>query len=480
MTIPFLDNVDLNKNQTLNRVMQKLGTAPGSPVQGQDYYDTTADAPFFRTASSWKNPFARGDHSGTQLASTISDFDTRVRLSRLDQMAAPTASVPLNAQKITGLAAGVAATDAVNKSQLDASAQGFSPKGTADAATVAALAANVYANGTAGLGATLTASANGALIVDGYTTGATNLILVKDEATAANNGLYIVTDAGSAGTPYVLTRASNMDVSAEYKGAYVVVGSTSTTLNGAIFVCNQNAPTVGTTGITFTNINPVASYSGDETSIHLNGTQFEIKTTWAGQTAITTVGTITTGTWSGTAIAIAKGGTGAATAAAGFDALSPVTTLGDTIYGSAASVNSRLAGNITTTKQFLTQTGTGTVSAAPAWGALAAADIPSLPASIITSGTLAIANGGTGASTATAARAALNVAGKYAANIGDGATLAYVVNHALNSKDVVVQLRDNATDTVAYATVVMTNVNNVTVTFAVAPATSAYRVVVQG
>jgi hypothetical protein len=50
------------------------------------------------------DPLARANHTGTQTASTVSDFDTQVRTSRLDQMAAPTAALPLNAQKITGLA----------------------------------------------------------------------------------------------------------------------------------------------------------------------------------------------------------------------------------------------------------------------------------------------------------------------------------------------------------------------------------------
>ena len=59
------------------------------------------------------DPLARANHTGTQAASTISDFDTQVRTSRLDQMAAPTASVALNAQKITGLADPTNAQDAV-------------------------------------------------------------------------------------------------------------------------------------------------------------------------------------------------------------------------------------------------------------------------------------------------------------------------------------------------------------------------------
>ena len=59
------------------------------------------------------DPLARANHTGTQTASTVSDFDTQVRTSRLDQMAAPTASVALNAQKITGLADPTNAQDAV-------------------------------------------------------------------------------------------------------------------------------------------------------------------------------------------------------------------------------------------------------------------------------------------------------------------------------------------------------------------------------
>ena len=54
----------------------------------------------------------------------------------------------------------------------------------------------------------------------------------------------------------------------------------------------------------------------------------------------------------------------------------PITTLGDTMYENATPAPARLAGNITATKNFLTQTGTGAVSAAPAWGTIAAGDLP--------------------------------------------------------------------------------------------------------
>jgi hypothetical protein len=67
------------------------------------------------------DPLARANHTGTQAASTISDFDTQVRTSRLDQMAAPTSAVSVNSQKITSLATPTADADASTKAYVDTS-----------------------------------------------------------------------------------------------------------------------------------------------------------------------------------------------------------------------------------------------------------------------------------------------------------------------------------------------------------------------
>ncbi|MBM4253743.1 MAG: hypothetical protein FJ146_17380 [Deltaproteobacteria bacterium] len=96
---------------------------------------------------------------------------------------------------------------------------------------------------------------------------------------------------------------------------------------------------------------------------------------------------------------IANGGTGANSAANAFNALSPLTTIGDILYGGTSGAGTRLAGNTTTTKQFLSSTGANGAATAPAWSALSAVDIPAHSAALITSGTLSVANGGTGAST---------------------------------------------------------------------------------
>jgi hypothetical protein len=102
-------------------------------------------------------------------------------------------------------------TDIVNKQYADAIATGIHFHEAVALATTAALPANTYNNGASGVGATLTGNANGALSVDSTLTIATERILVKNEAAGANNGVYVVTQVGSAGTPYILTRATDFD-----------------------------------------------------------------------------------------------------------------------------------------------------------------------------------------------------------------------------------------------------------------------------
>lgn len=165
-----------------------------------------------------------------------------------------------------------------------------------------------------------------------------------------------------------------------------------------------------------------------KTNLSLNNVENTALSTWAGTTNITTLGTIATGTWSASTIALNKGGTGQTTATAAFDALSPVTTLGDTIYRDGSN-NVRLAGNITSTKKFLRQTGNGAVSAAPAWDTVTSSDVGlgnventalstwAGTTNITTIGTIAMGTwsattialnkGGTGQTTATAAFDAL-------------------------------------------------------------------------
>lgn len=147
-------------------------------------------------------------------------------------------------------------TDIVNKQYADAIASGIHFHEAVELATTAALPANTYNNGTSGVGATLTANANGALSVDSTLTVAANRVLVKNEVTQANNGVYVVTQVGTAGTPYILTRATDFDTAGSGvdqidEGDFFLVTGGVANINTAWV--QQTAPpiTVGTTALVF-------------------------------------------------------------------------------------------------------------------------------------------------------------------------------------------------------------------------------------
>lgn len=111
----------------------------------------------------------------------------------------------------------------------------------------------------------------------------------------------------------------------------------------------------------------VTSVSGTANRITSTGGAtpvIDISASYVGQASITTLGTITTGTWNATAITEVRGGTNQTTYA-----------LGDLLYASAANTLSKLAGNITATKKFLSQTGNGAISAAPTWEVVTKTDV---------------------------------------------------------------------------------------------------------
>ena len=147
-------------------------------------------------------------------------------------------------------------TDIVNKQYADAIASGIHFHEAVELATTAALPANTYNNGTSGVGATLTANANGALSVDSTLTVVNNRVLVKNEVTQANNGVYTVTQVGSAGTPYILTRATDFDTAGSGvdqidEGDFFLV--TGGTANANTAWVQQTPPpiVVGTTALVF-------------------------------------------------------------------------------------------------------------------------------------------------------------------------------------------------------------------------------------
>jgi hypothetical protein len=156
--------------------------------------------------------------------------------------------------------------DIVNKDYADAIASGINFHQSCRLATTTALAANTYNNGASGVGATLTANANGALSVDSVAVVVGNRILVKNEVTQANNGVYTVTQTGSAGAPYILTRASDFDTAGAGvdkidAGDFFLITAGATQANTSWVQQTPLPITVGTTAIVFTQFGAPLTYT---------------------------------------------------------------------------------------------------------------------------------------------------------------------------------------------------------------------------
>ena len=144
------------------------------------------------------------------------------------------------------------AQDAATKAYVDATSSGLDVKKSCVYATAAALPASTYANGTLGVGATLTANANAALSVDGANPSASDRILVKDQAAPAQNGIYTVTATGSGAAVFVLTRATDYDTTGKVTdGSFTFIETgTANADNGYVMTTNGDI-VMGTTAIEF-------------------------------------------------------------------------------------------------------------------------------------------------------------------------------------------------------------------------------------
>lgn len=123
---------------------------------------------------------------------------------------------------------------------------------TVAATTTAALPAYTYSNGTAGVGATMTASANGA-----FPTLDTTVTLVANDpslgtflhhngANSFENGLYMLTTQGSGGAPWVATRLPGRDTAASLFGARVRVRGGLQSMGGEYIFRAIDTPVIGT------------------------------------------------------------------------------------------------------------------------------------------------------------------------------------------------------------------------------------------
>lgn len=215
--------IDLHGNEIRSAIAHLLGSAPGSPIEGQFFWNTSTHVVEFYNGTAW------------------------LSLGSLDQITAPAADVSLNSHKITSLANGTASTDAVNKSQLDAAIAGLSWKAAVRAASTA--------NGT------LASAFENGDTLDGVTLATGDRILLKNQSAPAENGIYVVAASGAP------ARASDADAGSELLNAAVFVEEGTTNADSG-WVCTTNAPiTPGSTSLTFAQFNGASISAGTGISI---------------------------------------------------------------------------------------------------------------------------------------------------------------------------------------------------------------------
>jgi len=294
----FYSYVDLSKNELRNAAVQNLGAAPATPVKGQLYFDTTTNSLYFWDGTTWQ--VAKGGTGGPPtgaaggsltgnypnptintgavtsamiLDGTITDVDvaaankdgiaTLASLrtvgtgalqamagnTTLSSIAAPTASVSLNNQKIVNLLDPSAAQDGATKNYVDNSVAGLAWKAPARVATTVNLAA-----------------LSGLLTVDGVTVAANDRVLVKNQTTASANGIYVAASGA-------WTRSTDNDTAAEMLQASMYVEE-GTTQSDTQWTCTTNAPiTIGSTSLTFVQFSGGGTYTAGN-GLSLTGNVF--------------------------------------------------------------------------------------------------------------------------------------------------------------------------------------------------------------
>jgi hypothetical protein len=161
---------------------------------------------------------------------------------------------------------------AATKAYVDYYAAGIVWHDAVRLATAAVLPGTpTYDNGTSGVGATLTATSNARLVIDGANATTNDRVLVKNQADATQNGVYKVTAQGSISAPYVLTRTTDFDASPAFENlgatgnaVYVAAGSSSS--NQGFITLSTGTGTngtyvIGTDDITFGQFTGTATFT---------------------------------------------------------------------------------------------------------------------------------------------------------------------------------------------------------------------------
>ena len=352
MAQKFLTNLNLNQNQLINATFEVLASDPGSGnFEGRLIYNSTTDTIKVYANAAWRSlphTIVSGGGAGIAEALTVSESNGTVTLTlnvadtdsagllpaamwnMLTDATSDATASKLVKRDASGNAKVATPTDAAHiatKGYVDAARQGLDVKQSVRAATVGAI--NISADLEAGD------------LIDGVTLVAGDRVLVKDQSTATENGIYVAVASGAA------SRSSDANGTADTgelkPGTFTFVEEGAVNSDKGFVVSTNGTITIGSTSIAWTQFSGAGSFTaGDGLSqsgntINVNVTSnrtaitadaIDISANYVGQSSITTLGTITTGVWNGTDVAVADGGTGASDAATARTNLGIKTTAG--------------------------------------------------------------------------------------------------------------------------------------------------------
>ena len=349
MAQKFLTNIDLNQNQLINASFEVVGTDPSSGnFEGRLIYQSTTDTIKVYANGAWRSlphtivsgggvgiaeALSVSESNGTiTLTLNVADTDSAGLLSASFWQMLNDATSDATASKLVkrdgnGNAKVADPTDNAHiatKGYVDAARQGLDVKASVRVASVApvAIASALEAGDT----------------IDGITLVAGDRVLLKDQSTASENGIYVAVASGAA------SRADDANTSAKVTtGMFTFVAEGTVNGDNGFVLTTNDTITLGTTGLTFvqfsgagqviagaglTKSGNTLDVVGTADRITINADSVDIASTYAGQSSITTLGTITTGVWNGTDVAVADGGTGASDAATARTNLGIKTTAG--------------------------------------------------------------------------------------------------------------------------------------------------------
>jgi hypothetical protein len=362
MAQKFLTNIDLNQNQLVNASFEVVGTDPSSGnFEGRLIYQSTTDTIKVYANGAWRSlphTIVSGGGAGIAEALTVSESNGTITLTlavadtdsagllpaamwqMLTDATSDATASKLVKRDASGNAKVATPTDAAHiatKGYVDSARQGLDVKASVRVATTAAI--------------NLTTDLEAGDVIDGVTLVAGDRVLVKNQSTASENGIYVAVASGAA------SRSSDANGTADTgeltSGTFTFVEAGTVNFDSGFVISTDGTITVGTTGITWTQFSGAGSFEAGDglsksgTQVNVNVTSnrtaitadaIDISANYVGQSSITTLGTITTGVWNGTDVAVADGGTGAS------DAASARTNLGiKTSAGAVTTSTSTLA-----------------------------------------------------------------------------------------------------------------------------------------